>query len=316
MSLFEMMARIRAFELLAEERFKAGQIPGILHSSAGHEAIAAGVCAVLAEGDRLTSTHRGHHHMVAFGADVRAMYAELLGRSTGSCGGKGGSMHIAEPEIGLLGGNGLVGGGISHAVGSALTSRMTGDGAVTVSFFGDGAVNGGAFHESLNLAAVWDVPVVFVCENNRWGQFSQTGPLTSASIVKRVRSYGVDAFEIDGWDVSAVLESASHAVETARKESRPTFIEAHCFRMSGHTIGDVEILGGVEYRESSELAEAQTYDPLFYSRTEGHIDSDEADCLMEKANEEMLAIFEAALQDPEPLAEDAICLTARSQVLS
>jgi acetoin:2,6-dichlorophenolindophenol oxidoreductase subunit alpha len=309
LELYGSMARIRSFELLAEERFARGEIPGILHSSAGHEAVAAGVCGALAIVDRLTSTHRGHHHLIARGIDPKALFAELLGRRTGLSGGKGGSMHVADAPLGVLGTNGLVGGGIPHAVGSALKSKLTGDNAVTVAFFGDGAINGGAFAESLNLAAIWSLPVLFVCENNGWGQFSRTDALTAGSAVARARAAEIEAEALDGWDVRTVSEATRRAVADVRSTKRPQLLDAHCYRISGHTIGDQAILGGVEYRDPEEQALARAHDPLdALVMFEPSLAADSR-AIAEAASAEMLAAYNEALREPMPDPCDALSLT-------
>jgi pyruvate dehydrogenase E1 component alpha subunit len=231
----EQMVRIRVFESEAGRLIEAGRLPGFLHLSVGQEAVAVGVISVLGPDDQVTSTHRGHGHAIAKGADMTAMYAELFGKSTGSCGGMGGSMHINDTSLGMLGANGVVGAGIPIAVGSAFASWYRGDDSVAVSFFGDGAANIGAFHEAANLAAVLSLPVIFVCENNGYAEFSpQSAQTRIADIADRAASYGMPGEVVDGMDVLAVREGAARAVDRARGGGGPTLIEAKTYRYHDH----------------------------------------------------------------------------------
>ena len=246
---YRTMMRIRAFEETVNEQFLAGQIPGFVHLYIGQEAVATGVCAALSPGDYITSTHRGHGHTLAKGADMDRMMAELYGKSTGYCKGKGGSMHIADFQIGMLGANGVVAGGINIAVGAALASKMLDNGRVAVSFFGDGGSNRGTFHEGLNLASVWGLPVVFVCENNQWSSTTFYGDSTAVQdVASRAASYNIPGVIADGNDLFDVYEKAREAVERARDGGGPTLLEAKTYRIRGHFVGDPE-----RYRARDEV---------------------------------------------------------------
>ena len=253
-----MMLRIRMFEDRVLREFAKGDMPGFVHTYHGAEPVAAGVCAHLIDTDTITSTHRGHGHCIAKGCDLAAMVAELYGRETGLCKGRGGSMHIADFEKGILGANAIVGGGISLAVGAALASSVLGDGRVAVSFFGDGAANQGIFHESLNLAAIWRLPVVFVCENNGWAESTPTAYATSVTdIAVRAQGYNMAGVVVDGSDYLEVHEQAGRAIERARRGEGPTLIEAKVTRMRGHYAGDPE-----QYRSREQRRKARGADPV------------------------------------------------------
>ena len=257
------MRTIRAFEERSTALFGENKIWGTIHSYAGEEAIAAGVCAHLRDDDWITSTHRGHGHCIAKRADVGKMFAELLGRETGYCRGRGGSMHIADTAKGNLGANGIVGGGIPIATGAALTARQLGTDQVAVSFFGDGAANQGTFHESLNLAAIWKLPVIYVCENN---QYAESLPVKRAfavdDIAKRAEGYGMPGVRVDGRDVRAVYAVAGDAVARARRGEGPTLIVADSYRHEGHYYGDPR-----KYQTRDEIEGwRKQFDPLADTR--------------------------------------------------
>jgi acetoin:2,6-dichlorophenolindophenol oxidoreductase subunit alpha len=233
------MIRIRLFEESLAELYRRGQLVGVVHLSIGQEATAVGVCSALRGGDQITSTHRGHHHMLARGLDPQRMFAEILGRAGGFCRGKGGSMHVSAPAEGVVGANGIVGGGIPHAVGLAFAAKQLGRDAVAVAFFGDGAANQGVLFESLNLAALWQAPVIFVCENNGFTEFTPTDAVTCGeSIAARTGSFGVPGFTVDGDDVAEVHEAATRAIEQARSGEGPSFIESRTHRWRGHHEGE------------------------------------------------------------------------------
>ena len=237
--MYKTLVRIRKFESKAVDLFAEGQIPGFLHSYLGEEAIATGVCANLRKTDFITSTHRGHGHIIAKGGDTKYMMAELYGRTTGYCKGKGGSMHIADRDLGILGANGIVGAGQDIAVGAGLAIRYRGTDQVAACFFGDGSTNQGTFHEALNLASVWKLPVIFVCENNHFGiSMSQSKHQAIQDIADRAASYGFPGIAVDGNDVMAVYEVAKEAVDRARKGQGPTLIECKTWRWRGHFEGD------------------------------------------------------------------------------
>jgi TPP-dependent pyruvate/acetoin dehydrogenase alpha subunit len=234
------MILIREFDLLAIELRKAKRIHGALHPYVGEEAVAVGVCSVLRTTDRITSTHRGHGHCIAKGADINRMMAELFGRVDGYCKGKGGSMHIADFAIGMLGANGIVGAGLPIACGAAVAAQLEGAGGVTACFFGDGATGEGEFHESLNIASVWKLPLLFVCENNQYGA---DNAVESVRVVQDIAAhagpYGIPGVTVDGNDVLAVREAAEAAVERARRGEGPTLLHCRTFRWLFHAMRDV-----------------------------------------------------------------------------
>jgi TPP-dependent pyruvate/acetoin dehydrogenase alpha subunit len=233
------MIRIRLFEESLADLYKRGQLVGVVHLSVGQEATAVGVCSALRPGDQITSTHRGHHHMLARGLDPQRMFAEILGRAGGYCGGKGGSMHVSAPAEGAVGANGIVGGGIPHAVGLAFAAKQLGRDSVAVAFFGDGAANQGVLFESLNLAVLWQAPVLFVCENNGYTEFTPTDAVTAGeSIAARAAAFAMPAEAVDGDDVGEVHEAASRAIDRARAGGGPTFLESRTHRWRGHHEGE------------------------------------------------------------------------------
>jgi TPP-dependent pyruvate/acetoin dehydrogenase alpha subunit len=247
--MYRRMCTIREFEERLHADFATGKIPGFVHLYAGEEAVAVGVCANLRDDDFITSTHRGHGHCIAKGVDVKAMMAEIYGKATGACKGKGGSMHIADVDKGMLGANGIVGGGPPLACGAGLTAKVKGTDQVTVCFFGDGASNQGTTAEGMNLAGIWKLPVIFVCENNRYAE--TTSPDFSVSgrdIAARAGGFGMPSVAVDGQDVFAVYETTREAVARARRGGGPSFIEAQTYRYYGHFEGD-----GVTYRNKEEL---------------------------------------------------------------
>ena len=285
------MTRIRAFEDRVLREFAKGDMPGFVHTYHGSEPVAAGVCAHLSDADMITSTHRGHGHCIAKGCDFEPMVAELYGRSTGLCRGRGGSMHIADFARGILGANAIVGGGISLAAGAALAARVLGDGRVAVSFFGDGAANQGIFHESLNLAAIWRLPVVFVCENNGWAESTPVSYSTSvADIADRAAAYGIAGEVVDGSDYAAVYRTAGRAVERARAGGGPTLIEAKVTRVRGHYVGDPE-----QYRSREQRRAARAADPLTPLRAEIDLGDYE-----QKVEAELDRAYETARAAPWP----------------
>ncbi|MCR4406178.1 MAG: thiamine pyrophosphate-dependent dehydrogenase E1 component subunit alpha [Anaerolineae bacterium] len=256
--IYERMRLIREFEDRAAELFAAGQIPGFVHLYAGEEAIAVGVCAWLTDRDFITSTHRGHGHCIAKGVDVKAMMAELYGKKTGACKGKGGSMHIADVDKGMLGANGIVGAGGPLACGAGLTAKIKGTDQVTACFFGDGAAEQGTMHESMNLASIWKLPVIFVCENNGYAQTTPSRYHCAAEdIADRATAYNMPGFSVDGTDVFAVYEAAGEAIARARRGEGPTLIECKAFRYYGHFQGD-----NLSYYTEEEKAEQKARDPI------------------------------------------------------
>ena len=256
--LFRTMVKIRRFDETVIQLYADGEIPGFMHLYIGEEAVAAGVCAALNKSDYITSTHRGHGHCIAKGGRPDYMMAELFGRKTGYCKGKGGSMHIADLDIGILGANGIVSGGIPTAVGAAVGIQYQDDDRVAVSFFGDGATNVGQFHEACNLASIWELPVIFVCENNL---FAQTTPRTEHQKIKdvaaRASAYDMPAVTIDGNDVIEVYQASKEAVKRARDGGGPTFIECKTYRWRGHWEGDPQ-----PYRTQDEVKEWKLKCPI------------------------------------------------------
>jgi pyruvate dehydrogenase E1 component alpha subunit len=255
------MVRIRLFEEAAGKLAESNRLPGFLHLYVGQEAVAAGVCGALTDDDQITSTHRGHGHLVAKGGEFDRMMAELMGKSTGYCKGKGGSMHISSLEVGMLGANGIVGAGSPIAVGAGFANKYRGQGRVSAAFFGDGATNIGAFHEAVNMAAALQLPTVFVCENNEYGEFTRRDQTMKVDdIVDRAAGYGIPGVIVDGMDVVAVHQAASEAVERARRGEGPSLIEAKTYRFYNHH--GVQNLG-LKYRTDDEVATWKERDPIF-----------------------------------------------------
>jgi TPP-dependent pyruvate/acetoin dehydrogenase alpha subunit len=299
LALFRTMARIRSFEKRVASRFRAGDIHGFVHVSLGQEAVAAGVCSVLEAADPITTTHRGHGHCIAKGADATRMMAELFGRRTGICGGKGGSMHIADPSIGILGANGIVGAGIPLAVGAALAGKLRDDGSVAVAFFGEGAVHTGAYHEAVTLAVAWQLPVALVCENNGYAEFTRSDGWGGPTLVARASAYGLRAAAVDGNDAAAVAEAVGNILDGVRAGTGPAFVEARTTRVSGHYEGDPQ-----RYRPEPELAGLDAHDPLTVMRVRLG-DPAAADRVEAAAEAEMDRAVEDALEAPYP-DEDAV----------
>ncbi|MCL6643813.1 MAG: thiamine pyrophosphate-dependent dehydrogenase E1 component subunit alpha [Dehalococcoidia bacterium] len=260
LDLHRRMLRIRLFEEEAGRLSEAGRIPGALHLYVGEEAVAAGVAAHLGQGDQVTSTHRGHGHLVAVGGDFRQMFAELFGRATGYCRGKGGSMHIADMDLGMLGANGIVGGGPPIAVGAAFSNKYRKTQNVTACFFGDGASNEGSFHEAANMAGLYRLPLIFVCENNGFGEFTrQDRHQAIRDIADRAAGYGFPGVVVDGMDVIAVYEAAGEAIARARRGEGPTLLECKTYRFYDH----VGVRGmGVVYRSDDEVRAWRERDPI------------------------------------------------------
>jgi TPP-dependent pyruvate/acetoin dehydrogenase alpha subunit len=250
---YRTMRTIRDFEERVHEEFAGGDIPGFVHLDAGEEASAVGICSHLTEADAIASTHRGHGHCIAKGVEINGMMAEIYGRSTGSCKGKGGSMHIADLSKGMLGANGIVGGGPPLICGRALASKHKGDGSVAVAFFGDGASNQGTTLESLNLASIWNLPVIFVAENNGYAEStSSTWSVATDDIADRAAAFGMPGVIVDGFDFFAVHEAAGEAVARAREGGGPTLIEVKFTRYFGHFEGDQQLYRADEVKNARE----------------------------------------------------------------
>jgi TPP-dependent pyruvate/acetoin dehydrogenase alpha subunit len=263
LEMYRRMVQIRTFEDLAGRYFAEGLVPGFVHLYAGEEAVAVGVCSHLTDRDYITSTHRGHGHCIAKGVDMPGMVAELMGKATGTCKGKGGSMHIADVDKGMLGANGIVGAGLPLAAGAALTARTLGTGGVAVSFFGDGAANQGTFHEAINLAAIWKLPAVFVCENNGYAESTPTRyHCSSTDIANRAGAYEIPGVVVDGLDLFAVYEAAGEAIARARRGDGPSIVEAKTYRYYGHFQGDM-----TTYRTDDEVNAYKQRDAIQQVRT-------------------------------------------------
>ena len=261
-ALYERMLLIRRTEERLSADSAAGKLPGAVHLYIGEEAVAAGVCAHLTDRDYVTSTHRGHGHYLAKGGDLRAMMAEIWGKQEGICRGMGGSMHVADLSKGILGANGIVGAGLAIATGAGFGARLDGDGKVAVCFFGDGASNQGVLMETLNVSTLWQLPVIFVCENNMFSEFTPSREVTAGRIADRARAFAMPTREIDGNDVVAVWQAAHEAVERGRAGGGPSFLEARTYRIQGHFEAEGFILAGNRYREDAEIAAWRDKDPL------------------------------------------------------
>ena len=300
------MLTIRRFEERASADYLAGKIYGVVHSYIGEEAVAVGVCSALGEGDRIISTHRGHGHCIAKGADLNRMMAELYGRRTGYCKGKGGSMHIADFGIGMLGANGIVAGGIAIVTGAGLAAQMERKGAVAVSFFGDGAANAGPFHECLNIAATWKLPMLYICENNMYAANTAAAATHALpDVAARAAGYGIPGAVVDGNDIFAVYQAAARAVERARAGDGPSLIECKTYRWRAHT----ERRGQPDRRDPAELEAWRGKDPIVrldqQLRAAGGLD----DAGREAIEREVMAALDAAIAfaeaSPFPLPDEA-----------
>jgi pyruvate dehydrogenase E1 component alpha subunit len=300
------MIRIRKFETQAMNLFAQGSIPGFVHLYIGEEAVATGVCANLYEDDYITSTHRGHGHIVAKGGDLKYMMAELYGKETGYCKGKGGSMHIADATKGILGANGIVGAGHNIAVGAGLSAKYRGTKQVCVCFFGDGSTNQGTFHEALNLASVWKLPVVFVCENNLYGiSTNQSRHQAIKDVSDRAVAYNIPGITVDGNDVFAVYEAAKEAIKRARDGQGPTLIECKTYRHRGHFEGDPGT-----YKPDEEQKEWLAKDPIprmekFMLENEV-VTKNELEALKEEVDKEINEAIEFANNSSYPSLESVI----------
>ena len=260
LALYRRMVTVRQFETMAGEYFASGKIPGFIHLSIGQEGSSVGVCSTLRPDDYLTTTHRGHGHMIAKGADLKLMTAELFGRKTGYCKGKGGSMHIADFSLGILGANGVVAGGFPIIVGAGLSIKMRKTDQVAVCFFGDGASNRGPAHEAMNMASIWKLPIIFCVENNQWASTTPVGYACSVGdICSRAAGYNMTGLSVDGNDIEAVRQAAAEAVARARKGEGPTLLENKTYRVRGHFEGDPQ-----RYRNKEDVAvwQADERDPI------------------------------------------------------
>jgi acetoin:2,6-dichlorophenolindophenol oxidoreductase subunit alpha len=300
---FREMLLIRRFEEKVEERFRAGELPGFLHVAIGEEAVAVGVCRALEEGDIIASTHRAHGHTLAKGTTPNELMAELYGKLEGCSHGYGGSMHLYDIERGNLGANAVIGGGLPQITGAALAFKLRGEPRVALAFFGDGATNIGTFHEALNLAQLWQVPAVFVLEDNHWAEStpeSQHSPIRDLS--KRAEAYGMKAIKVDGQDVEEVHRAAGRAVKHARDGKGPVFLHVETQRLVGHYIGDPQV-----YRDKEELRELQeTTDPIDLLREKLGLSDDELETVDREVQELVEASVEFAKNGTDPKPEDAL----------
>ena len=301
---YRTMLLIRHFEYAAGRRlFSQGLVKGTIHPYVGEEAVATGAFLALREGDMVTSTHRCHGHCLALGADPLKVMAEILGREVGYCRGRGGSMHIASAECGMLGAMGIVGSGLPIAVGAALANQYRGEESVVVACFGDGASNQGMFHESVNLAAIWGLPVVFLCENNQYAvSTSISYSARIPDIARRAEAYGIPGIVVDGMDIVAVYQATLESVERARSGGGPTLIEAKTYRFEGHYFGEPQV-----YRSPKEVEQWKKRDPIRLLREwlekEGLLTETEADRLDEAVRQEIEEVTKAALGAPFPSDE-------------
>ena len=297
------MLLIRRFEEKVEERFRAGELSGFLHVAIGQEAVAVGVCQAMADGDVFASTHRAHAHALARGMHPNALMAELYGKTEGCSHGYGGSMHLYDVEIGFLGANAVVGGGLPAITGAALAFKLRGEPRVSVAFFGDGATNIGTFHESLNLAQLWQVPAVFVCENNHYAESTPAEQqLPIKDLAKRAVAYGMHSITVDGQDVEEVLRATGRALEHARSGKGPVFLLCETYRLVGHYVGDPQV-----YRPKDELKELRaTQDPLDRLLEKLDLSDEEREAIEREVDELVEASVEFAKAGTDPKPEDAL----------
>jgi pyruvate dehydrogenase E1 component alpha subunit len=310
MDLHRRMVRIRLFEEAAGRLAEAAKLPGFLHLYVGQEAVASGVCATLSDDDQITSTHRGHGHLVAKGGQFNEMMAELMGKATGYCKGRGGSMHISNLDVGMLGANGIVGAGAPIAVGAGFANKYADNGNVSAAFFGDGSTNIGAFHEAANMACALKLPVLFVCENNEYGEFTaRKDTMAITDIVDRAAGYGMPGVIVDGMDVVAVHEAAVEAAARARRGDGPSLIEAKTYRFYNHH--GVQNLG-LKYRTDDEVALWKERDPIFTFEDRmieaGTTTRDDIDAVWDEVRTDIETAIEFAenspLPDPDAVLQD------------
>ena len=304
--MYRKMTEIRLFEEHVWDVYTRGLMPGLAHLYIGEEGVAVGTCAALEKDDYITSTHRGHGHCIAKGGKLDRMMAEIMGKEDGYCRGKGGSMHIADMSVGILGANGIVGGGFGIATGAALSAKMRGSEQVAICFFGDGAANQGIMLETINMAVIWDLPAIYLCENNQYGEHTPYRSVTGIeSIVERAAGLGLEGVQIEGSDVLEVHEAVATAVEKARKGGGPTLIEALTYRYRGHHVGD-----GGAYRTNEEVKWwMENKDPIKllgdYMCQQGVTEQDQLDALTEQINQEVLEAIEFGRNSPLPPPEQA-----------
>jgi pyruvate dehydrogenase E1 component alpha subunit len=300
------MVKIRVFEDNANELYLAAKMPGLTHMYSGQEAVAVGICEALETSDKITSTHRGHGHCVAKGANFKQMFCELLGKDEGYCHGKGGSMHIADQANGNLGANAIVGGSAGIATGAALTAKVLGTGDVAVCFFGDGALGQGLLYECMNMAALWDLPVIYACENNLYGEYTHVSEMAAGALMDRASAFGIEGHEVDGQDVLAVNELSQQLVARSRNGEGPFFILLNTYRYHGHHVGDIN---RAYYRsKEEETLWKETRDPITnfgdWLVEEKLASFDELQALQTDVKAEAKAAVDYALNAAYPPAED------------
>jgi len=299
---YRQMVRIRLFEEQVNELYTRALMPGLAHLYSGEEAVAVGICEALTVQDYITSTHRGHGHCLAKGAAPDRMFAELLGKEAGYCRGKGGSMHIADPATGNLGANAIVGGSVGIATGAAFAAKRLGNGRVAICFFGEGALGQGSLYEVMNLAQLWKLPVIYVCENNMYNEYTHFSETTAGTILGRAGAFGLEAAPVDGQDVRAVYEVASRLVKRARAGGGPAFLQADTYRYSGHHVGDIN---REYYRSKQEEQHWKTdRDPIKLHANwlleQGYVDAGALDRITSEARTEMEAAVKFAVAAPYP----------------
>ncbi|HVB52799.1 MAG TPA: thiamine pyrophosphate-dependent dehydrogenase E1 component subunit alpha [Candidatus Acidoferrales bacterium] len=299
---YRLMLTIRLFEDRVNDLYQRKIMPGLAHLSSGEEGVAVGVCTALRDDDYITSTHRGHGHCLAKGAAPDMMFAELLGKAAGYCGGKGGSMHIADQARGNLGANAIVGGSLGIATGAGLSSKQRGSDQVAVSFIGDGALGQGVLYEVMNMASLWKLPVIYVCENNLYGEYTPGSETVAGNPLERARAFGIPATEVDGQDVRAVFAATADAVVRARAGEGPSFLWCSTYRYFGHHVGDVD-RGYYRSREEEQFWREQR-DPITLARgwleSEGLSDSASLEAIAEELVLELDAAVEFAVAAPFP----------------
>lgn len=304
LSLHRMLLTIRAVESSLTRLFADGEIPGFIHLSIGQEAVAAGVCCALRDQDNVATTHRGHGHVLARGLSLDHFFREVMGKAGGVCAGRGGSMHVADMKMGIIGANGIVGAGIPIALGSALAHQIRQTGAVAVVFFGDGAMAEGVLHETVNMAALWGLPLLLVCENNGWSEFSPTSRQFVASLEKLAGAFGIGYRQVDGNDVGAVADAARDCVAALRAGKGPLVLECATQRVRGHYEGDPQ-----KYRPQEELAAMEANDPIVRSERAllaMGVKPAAIRKLRDEVDAEVAAAIDAARLDPEPAFADAL----------
>ncbi|URK86243.1 thiamine pyrophosphate-dependent dehydrogenase E1 component subunit alpha (plasmid) [Rhizobium sp. RCAM05350] len=313
-NIYRRALKIRHAEKTLQTLFAEGKVPGFLHLSIGQEAVASSISEWLRDGDTVSSNHRGHGHTLAKGVDLEGFFAEILGRATGICGGRGGSMHVADLRLGMLGANGIVGAGLPITTGSALALKMKGQGDIAVVYFGDGALAEGLVHECLNIAKLWSLPILFVCENNGWSEFSPTRRQMAVKLADLAGAFGIDYLAADGNDITAVHEAAGEAIGRIRRETIPFILECQTTRVRGHYEGDKQ-----DYRPEGEAEEMARRDPLVIAVQRLVALGVEADWIsnvqaeVDAANNRALdAAMNAPMPDPASLLDDVYTLEATS----